>query len=128
MFTFNMSLMCHHKRSFTLDITFNIRQEDPSSPIKQGQTGHIGRQANGGITEIKFTGFYEFEFSRAPAWEPVVLIQHECVPKGVPFKSIKLLFNHSPALRNKTMYTYKYYMDITDKAGDFNGMAVVTKS
>ncbi|PIC36624.1 hypothetical protein B9Z55_015549 [Caenorhabditis nigoni] len=50
-------------------------------------------------------------------WEPVVEFRHTCQADQKGYNRILLSFPPSPALRNKTRYMYRYYMDITDKKG-----------
>ncbi|KAF1760078.1 hypothetical protein GCK72_008324 [Caenorhabditis remanei] len=125
-FTFNMSFLCGHPKQYTYDITFNIRDENPDRSIREGAIASESGEANIGITEISKTGFYEKELSRAPVWEPVVEVRHTCFDGQKGFKTILLTFPTCPALRNKTRYVYKYYLDITDKSGNRVADAEIT--
>uniref|UniRef100_A0A1I7TXS8 ML domain-containing protein n=1 Tax=Caenorhabditis tropicalis TaxID=1561998 RepID=A0A1I7TXS8_9PELO len=126
--TFNMSFLCGHPRQYTYDITFNIRDKNPDKSIKSNAIGRVSAETNMGITEVSVTGFLDADPSLIPVWEPIVEMKHNCQanPK-LGYKNLHLQFAPSPALRNKTRYIYKYYMDITDKEGDLVVDAEISK-
>ncbi|CAP34419.2 Protein CBG16459 [Caenorhabditis briggsae] len=116
-FSLNMSFLCGHSRQYTYEITFNIRDEDPDRSIRDGAIVTDSGAANIGITSVSLSGFYEREQARAPMWEPVVEFRHTCQADQKGYNRIVLSLPPSPALRNKTRYMYRYFMDITDKKG-----------
>lgn len=120
LFTFNVTMMCRHEVQFTYDATFNVRYEEPNRPIAFGQIAHVNSVGNAGFNHFEATGFFEFELSKAPVWEPIAKINHNCQPKeDKSFKSIKLNFASVPAERKKIQYVYSFYIDITDKKGEY---------
>ncbi|CAI2350525.1 unnamed protein product [Caenorhabditis sp. 36 PRJEB53466] len=126
-FTFNVTMMCRHEVQFTYDATFNIRYEEPDRPIQYGAIGSVNSVGNAGFNRFVVSGFFEFELSRAPVWEPIARINHNCVAKGVKkYKKIMLNFASVPAVRKKVNYVYKFQIDITDKEGNFLPEAEIT--